>query len=122
MIAVESDGVEIDVCLSCAGVWLDEGELEWIVDQAGGSIARLAAAIAEPVQRAVSRRRCPRCRRRLATVADADSHVELERCRGGCGLWFDHGELERFVASARPGEERAVAECLEKMFGLKGGE
>lgn len=28
------DGVEIDVCPSCRGVWLDRGELEKLVDRA----------------------------------------------------------------------------------------
>ena len=30
------DGVEIDFCPQCRGVWLDRGELDKIIDRAGG--------------------------------------------------------------------------------------
>lgn len=32
----ERQGVEIDYCPSCRGVWLDRGELDKILDRAGG--------------------------------------------------------------------------------------
>jgi len=32
----ERSGVEIDYCPKCRGVWLDRGELDKIIDRAGG--------------------------------------------------------------------------------------
>jgi len=31
----KADDIEVDVCLSCGGVWLDEGELESLKDKSG---------------------------------------------------------------------------------------
>ena len=35
----ERQGVEIDYCPDCRGVWLDRGELDKIIDRAGGAPA-----------------------------------------------------------------------------------
>lgn len=35
----ERQGVEIDYCPKCRGVWLDRGELDKIVERAGGAFA-----------------------------------------------------------------------------------
>ena len=32
MIVLEVDKVEVDYCLKCRGIWLDEGELEILLD------------------------------------------------------------------------------------------
>lgn len=34
LIAVDRDGVEIDYCPNCRGVWLDRGELDKIIERA----------------------------------------------------------------------------------------
>ena len=35
MVAYELEGIEIDRCLCCDGVWLDAGELEMVTELAG---------------------------------------------------------------------------------------
>jgi len=44
-------GVEIDYCPACRGVWLDRGELDKLLDRAAAVVAPAAAASA-PVSRA----------------------------------------------------------------------
>lgn len=113
LIAFELDGVEIDHCLACHGTWLDAGELEQIAELAGVSGGALSSAMqaANPGPR--SRRRCPRCRRRLnsATVG-ANPAVEIDRCPLEHGLWLDAGELKTLITSFAGGEAGAVAEFL----------
>ena len=36
----EKQGVEIDYCPTCRGVWLDRGELDKIIEREQGSMAR----------------------------------------------------------------------------------
>lgn len=36
------DGVEIDFCPQCRGVWLDRGELDKIIDRAAAALASVA--------------------------------------------------------------------------------
>ena len=43
----ERQGIEIDYCAKCRGVWLDRGELDKIVER---STAELAAAARSPLQ------------------------------------------------------------------------
>jgi uncharacterized protein len=42
------DGVEIDFCPQCRGVWLDRGELDKIIDRAAAAIAGAAVPAAAP--------------------------------------------------------------------------
>ena len=42
------EGVEIDYCQQCRGVWLDRGELDKIIDRAGPSGGGAPAAAAPP--------------------------------------------------------------------------
>ena len=37
LIATERQGIEIDYCPRCRGLWLDRGELDKIVERSGGS-------------------------------------------------------------------------------------
>jgi uncharacterized protein len=45
------DGVEIDFCPQCRGVWLDRGELDKIIDRAANTLAGSAPAYAAPESR-----------------------------------------------------------------------
>ena len=42
------EGVEIDFCPQCRGVWLDRGELDKVIERAGAVIATSRAVSAEP--------------------------------------------------------------------------
>ncbi len=46
LVMSERNGIEIDYCPQCRGVWLDRGELDKIIDRAAPS----ASAVAEPVR------------------------------------------------------------------------
>lgn len=40
LVPVDRDGVEIDYCPSCRGVWLDRGELDKILERASTGVSR----------------------------------------------------------------------------------
>ena len=42
LVMSERQGVEIDYCPECRGVWLDRGELDKILERSGGSASRRA--------------------------------------------------------------------------------
>ena len=88
MIALELDGIEIDHCLSCRGTWLDAGELEQIAELADVPAGLLSDALRVAASETRSKRRCPRCRRRLlAVTVGSAAETEIERCRSSmaCG-------------------------------------
>lgn len=120
MVAFELDGVELDRCVACHGTWLDNGELQLIAQQAGAGPGGLTRALvrAKGVRR--GRRRCPRCQRRLDVVDVGEaSPLAIDRCPGGCGLWFDDGEMQQFIARFDEGESGAVARFFADWFGKK---
>ncbi|WBU38975.1 TFIIB-type zinc ribbon-containing protein [Homoserinibacter sp. YIM 151385] len=52
LVMSERNGIEIDYCPECRGVWLDRGELDKIIERAGsmGAAPAAPAAPAQPVQ------------------------------------------------------------------------
>ncbi|MDA1314538.1 MAG: zf-TFIIB domain-containing protein [Acidobacteria bacterium] len=118
LVGFELEGIELDRCIDCRGVWLDPGELEAIGEAAGVSPGGLTAALRAAVGKKHRERKCPRCERRLKTVRIGPREsIEIERCPRGDGLWFDHGEMEMLIASFDTGEEGAVARFLAGLTG-----
>lgn len=50
LVMSDRQGVEIDYCPSCRGIWLDRGELDKLLDRAA-SVAAPAAVAAAPAAR-----------------------------------------------------------------------
>ena len=50
LVMTDRSGVEIDYCPKCRGVWLDRGELDKIIDRAGGGDARPVVMAAPTAQ------------------------------------------------------------------------
>ncbi|RZL38695.1 MAG: hypothetical protein EOP35_05245 [Rubrivivax sp.] len=55
LVMTERQGVEIDYCPSCRGVWLDRGELDKLIERSAASAAPAPAA--EPQHHAQAQRR-----------------------------------------------------------------
>jgi Zn-finger nucleic acid-binding protein len=54
----ERQGIEIDYCAQCRGVWLDRGELDKIIERSGQDLGREPAA-APPAQPAHAQQPIP---------------------------------------------------------------
>lgn len=91
------EGIEVDECLCCRGVWLDHGELE--------RLARLRTppkrlltirVLPEDLEtRPEGTRPCPRCGDFL-TVTPVQG-IRLDLCPMCRGMWLDQGELNRLL-------------------------
>ncbi len=99
-----NQGVEIDQCVECGGIWLDAGELEALVrpqqaaasTQAPATVRELRERMREvlPPETEVKYRDCPRCgqvmhRTNFGTI----SGVIVDECRQH-GVLLDPGELQ----------------------------
>lgn len=98
MAVIDIGGVEVDWCAGCGGVWLDEGELEFLFELSGVPPEAPPALPLDAPPGGKTAFRCPRCNRKLEAVTmgedPAGRVVELDRCRMGHGLWFQAGEIE----------------------------
>jgi serine/threonine protein kinase/Zn-finger nucleic acid-binding protein len=87
------DGLIVDRCSSCRGVWLDYGELDRIIGHATESETMLPGQqfTPAPLDRLVGS--CPTCRIGLMAYAVPGQPASLEICPRCLGVWFDAGEL-----------------------------
>jgi len=112
LVIVECEGVELDACVTCHGIWFDAQELRQLFALAGvpDQVLDLADRL-EDLPQAGARRRCPRCRARLVRVRApcGDPDLILDRCPEDDGLWFDRGELAAFGEGLLGEEDAALA-------------
>jgi len=122
MITIELEGVEIDYCTDCGGIWLDAGELELLLgnpEQAG----KLLNSFKVDTACTEKARRCPICLKKMQKVIVGQSTPTLliDKCRKGDGLWFDKGELQDILNRAQLDEDSKIQKLLADMFGQKQG-
>lgn len=85
-------GVLIDLCETCRGIWLDRGEVFLL----SANPKKLAAALARTAaERRPSQRSCPRCGVPMQAGPFLDPNLEVDFCPQCEGMWFDDRELER---------------------------
>jgi len=94
LVVVEREGVELDWCPFCHGLWFDAGELAALAATLGVEIPELVG------DREKGPRPCPRCKTSMDTLHLAQPPgLVLDLCPGGHGLWFDAGELATLSAA-----------------------
>ena len=59
LVMAERQGVEIDYCPACRGIWLDRGELDKLLDRAAAAAPMPTAAQQQPVQASQGMQRPP---------------------------------------------------------------
>jgi len=104
-------GVLVDFCPPCRGIWLDGGELEALrtgrVRPAEELSAQEQAETEHEASRAVTvLGLCPRCQRELRVVTVGG--VEVDRCQGCGGMYFDQGELQAILRRHSAGRIRKL--------------
>lgn len=109
MVVYELEKVEIDNCLICGGVWLDQGELE----QLGKSDLSFVPAGTTKEDN----RRCPLCGKKMQKVSFFDQ-VVLDRCVSGHGFWCDRGELKAILEKTMTSTPKVVG-LLKEVFKAK---
>ena len=98
------EGVIIDVCPTCKGVWLDPGELTTIVETREHTwsaetierVLELTGGVGIPNKELNRSLRCPKCNEDLAPVNyQGTSGVIVNTCQANHGVWLDAGELAK---------------------------
>ncbi len=122
MTQIPYEGVEIDVCGTCSGVWLDFGELTHIVETKEMSWSKevIEKALASTGKQGVSAGEqnrstaCRICRGDLVpNNYQNSSGIIVNTCPEGHGLWLDSGELEKLQIYMEKWDE--IAQKNEKM-------
>lgn len=89
------DGVDMQACAKCNGMWLTSQELDALEDktfQLGDEEKGSLVFSTEPSNRA-----CPQCGKPLKTFAYRLYDLELDLCEDGHGYWLDADEDKRVL-------------------------
>lgn len=93
LLIMEYNGIEIDFCQKCLGVWLDSEELRWILKSDFDE-----QTLFKDFETQEKKKRCPRCRAKMHKVSTSESgQIVYDACPDRHGFWFDRGELENLV-------------------------
>ena len=110
---IELEGVLLDRCFRCAGLWFDHDEVSQMVN-ATPTLKKLESVIPSP-DFAVASLTCPRCQTvalrefRLSGGEDRQE-ILVYRCASCSGSWLDRGQL-RYV------EDGGIADAMRAIFG-----
>jgi Zn-finger nucleic acid-binding protein len=101
--------VEVDLCPSCGGLWLDHGEIERIGRGKPDEMDNLRTALvgrSEPDQPSDTQSSCPACPGQLKEVVLGPVHVDY--CTKCHGVFLDRGELDQAVGAVQGSTMRQV--------------
>lgn len=116
MIILELEQVEIDTCTHCGGLWLDRGELDLLLEDAGAS-QKLLSRVSDLERIREKNIPCPRCGTPMEKHrAGSETQAVIDSCPHHHGIWFDHGELAVLLNQANTEESQKVAALLRNMF------
>lgn len=91
-------GLELDQCLGCGGLWLDESELPRLLEAGRPAVKDLLTS--RDRSGANDRRgSCPHCGSGLLRVTSAQKRrVTVDKCADCGGVWLDGGEFAELFA------------------------
>ena len=94
METLEYDGVEVDRCRNCKGIWFDVGERDALRDWNAAAAIDTGDPVKGRETNEIDRYRCPRCDGGMMRMSDPQqSHIWYEECTSCRGSFFDAGEF-----------------------------
>ena len=124
------EGVAIDTCPHCGGVWLDAGELEALQNTQDSDFRDVPVAPMDDVRAAEAMSKAKEEAPRTCVVCDDiltrkeyafTSQVMVDQCPHGHGMWLDKDELARLEMFFEDEQDLAkivdMLENEEKGFG-----
>jgi Zn-finger nucleic acid-binding protein len=104
-------GLEVDLCPKCGGLWLDRGEITRAATLPEAELSRLRGLLVgagggPPPVPTVNKAPCPACPGSLAEVVLGAVHVDY--CGSCHGIFLDRGELEEALMAVRERERNTT--------------
>lgn len=95
LVPVRIDGIEVDKCNVCSGIWFDIGELDSVLK--ADDITKLKNVVDNNRGDDEINAPCPKCSgssSMVRVVSPQDNSVHIDTCTVCYGNWLDGGELE----------------------------
>ena len=95
-------GVQVDECSKCEGIWCDNNELRQIKDKTDSDLNWMDFDIwkhPEKFKAKSPRHDCPGCSTPMDVLDYDNTNVEVEYCSQCKSIWLDKNDLENIIAS-----------------------
>ena len=102
-------GVEVDHCKTCGGIWLDEGEVYFFTKRRKELAKALKSATK---QGSLTSRKCPKTGESLIEISLLGGELIINLCHTTGGIWFDRGELKKLLST----DPKVLSLALEPEF------
>ena len=108
---VTFEGVTVDRCTGCKGIWFDANEQKWLKEKKGSEIIDTGDAAVGKKMDKINNYLCPRCQGPMIRMVDVDQHhIDYEACTVCYGIFLDAGEF-------RDLKDYTMSEYLKGLFG-----
>src|SRR5690242_10974545 len=107
---VTYEGVTVDRCTGCKGIWFDANEQRLLKEKKGAEVIDIGdAAIGKRMDK-ITDIKCPRCESKMIRMVDVDQqHIDFEACTSCFGIFLDAGEFKDL-------KDFTVSEYLKGLF------
>src|SRR4029077_369673 len=116
-------GLEVDLCPKCGGLWLDRGEITRAAKLPEAELARLrgllTGASGPPPVPTLNKAPCPACTGSLSGVVLGAVHVDY--CGTCHGIFLDKGELEQAIEAVKERDRTTPARQVAAAVSSAGG-
>jgi Zn-finger nucleic acid-binding protein len=101
LVAATLDGVTVDDCPTCGGVWFQHDELRRAKDNAADWARWLDSDLFSAADESSdpTSKNCAECGEPMRSLVYPHSNVRVDVCDNNHGAWLDKGEFEAIVAS-----------------------
>lgn len=95
-------GIEVDECGQCEGLWLQRDELRQVKDKIDSDLNWMDFEIwkhPEKFKTKSERIKCPHCGDSMHVLEYGDTKVEIDYCSQCESVWLDKNELQKIIAA-----------------------
>ncbi|MDX1461129.1 MAG: zf-TFIIB domain-containing protein [Xanthomonadales bacterium] len=108
---IDVDGIEVDRCEICEGLWFDAGEAQALRNRKAAGKIDIGDAWEGRQLDFIDRYACPRCGGKMRPATDkGQRHIHYEACAECGGKFFDAGEF-------RDLSSRSVSDFVKRLIG-----
>jgi Zn-finger nucleic acid-binding protein len=112
---VAFEGVTVDRCTGCKGLWFDAQEQKTLQNAKGSQAIDVGDVRTGRTMDTIRDIKCPRCQVPMITREDVDQHhITFEMCTACKGVFLDAGEFTDL-------KSYTLADYLRGLFRHKGG-
>jgi Zn-finger nucleic acid-binding protein len=110
METVTFEGITIDRCTGCKGIWFDANEQKHLKERKGSEVVDAGDVLVGRKMDKITNILCPRCHGPMIRMVDVDQHhIDYEACTTCYGIFLDAGEFKDM-------KDYTVSEYLRGMF------